>query len=165
MAQPAPTAKQHPNFRQRMALMNGWETEVVINAPREMVWDQVTNFEAYSEWNPFVRKAQAEFVVGKKIQFLEDLEQFGQHWLEATFLSIDPYNAFVWKGYFGASFLFSVRHTFTFEAISKEETYFSQSHKNFGLLIPYLALRGIYCVSYQKYLDFNQALKERCEST
>lgn len=154
----------HSSLQQKMSLMKGWTTEIVINAPQQLVWNQVTNFEAYSEWNPFMIEAHTKFEVGATIRFLEDLKQFGQHWLNARFLSIEPFNSFVWRGHFGASFLFSVRHSFIFEAISDRQTRFTQKHENSGLLIPYLAWRGVYHVSYQGYLDYDRALKEQCES-
>lgn len=153
-----------PSIQQRMSLIKGWKTEVVIDAPQQLVWDQVTDFEAYSDWNPFVLEAHAEFEVGATIRFLEDLKKFGQHWINAQFLSIDPPNSFVWQGHFGAPFLFTVRHPFIFDTVSEHQTRFIQCHENSGLLIPYLAWQGIYSVSYQGYLDYNQALKERCES-
>ncbi|MGB3693102.1 MAG: SRPBCC domain-containing protein [Spirulinaceae cyanobacterium] len=147
----------------RMSLMKGWKTEIVINAPQQLVWEQVTDFAAYSDWNPFVLKIHGKFQVGETICFLENLKQFGQHWLNADLLTIDRPNSFVWQGHFGAKFLFAVCHSFIFEAISKQQTRFMQIHENSGLLIPYLAWRGVYCVSYQGYLNYNQALKERCE--
>lgn len=160
MTQPV---SNRPSLQQRMALMNGWTTEVVIEAPRQRVWEQVTRFEAYPEWNPFVLEAHAQFAVGKSIQFLEDLSQFGQHWITAQFLEIESPRCFVWQGHFAAPILFTVRHTFKFEAIDDRHSRFSQIHENSGLLIPFLAWRGIYCVSRQGYLDFDQALKARCE--
>lgn len=84
-----------PSLQQRLSLMQGWTTEVVIQAPQQLVWEQVTHFEAYSAWNPFVLQAHAEFKVGGMIRFLEDLKQFGQHWINARFLSIDPPHSFV----------------------------------------------------------------------
>ena len=108
-------------------------------------------------------EAHAEFEVEGKIRFLEDLKQFGQHWIEAQFLAVDPQDSFVWQGHFGTSFLFTVQHLFIFEEVSDRQTRFIQIHKNSGMLIPYLALRGVYCVSHQRYLDFNLALKDRCE--
>ncbi|HLP91723.1 MAG TPA: SRPBCC domain-containing protein [Nostocaceae cyanobacterium] len=153
----------HPSIKQKMSLMKGWKAETVINAPQQLVWEQVTNFEAYSDWNPFVIKAYADFKIGAKISFLEDLQKFGQHWLNAQFLSIDPPYSFVWQGHFAATFLFTVRHSFIFEAINEYQTRFTQVHENSGLLIPYLAWRGVYVVSHQGYLNYNQALKERCE--
>ncbi|MGB3612654.1 MAG: SRPBCC domain-containing protein [Elainellaceae cyanobacterium] len=153
-----------PSLQQRMALMPGWTTEVVIQAPRQLVWEQVTDFEAYSEWNPFVLEASAQFTVGQSVQFLEDLKQFGQHWLTAQFLAIAPPSSFVWQGHFTSPALFSVHHTFEFEAISDRQTRFRQVHKNSGLLVPFLAWRGVYWVSRQGYRDFDQALKARCEA-
>lgn len=156
-------ASKSLSIQRRMSLMKGWTTEIEINTPKQLVWEQVTTFTAYSDWNPFVIEAYGEFQVGEKIHFLEDIQQFGKHWLKANFLSIDPPNSFVWQGCFGANFLFAVRHSFIFDAIDKDKTRFTQVHENSGFLIPYLAWRGIYCVSYQGYLNYNQALKERCE--
>ncbi|WP_293095375.1 SRPBCC domain-containing protein [Moorena sp. SIOASIH] len=157
-------ASKMPGIRQRMSLMPGWTTEIVICAPQKFVWEQVTDFEAYSDWNPFVLQAYAQFEAEGTICFKENLKQFGQHWIKAQFLSIDLPNSFVWQGHFGTPFLFSVRHSFMFESINEHQTRFTQVHKNSGLLIPYLAWRGVYCISYQGYLNYNQALKERCES-
>jgi hypothetical protein len=33
-------------------------------------------------------KAEADFNMGGKIHFLEDLQDFGQHWITAKFVSI-----------------------------------------------------------------------------
>ena len=159
-----PPVDPHPSLQQRLALMKGWTTEIVIPASQPVVWEQVTNFATYSDWNPFVIKASAQFEVGKTIQFLEDLKQFGQHWITAEFLAITPPHTFVWQGHFAAPFLFTVRHTFVLEAIADQQTRFRQIHQNSGLLVPWLAWRGIYWVSHQGYLDFDQALKARCES-
>ncbi|MEO0408248.1 MAG: SRPBCC domain-containing protein [Cyanobacteria bacterium P01_A01_bin.135] len=153
------------SLRQRLTLMPGWTTEIVIPAPQQAVWDQVTDFAAYPKWNPFVLEAIAQFEVGKSIRFLEDLKQFGQHWLTAEFLAIDPPHSFVWQGHFAAPALFTVRHTFLFETINDHQTRFRQVHENSGLLVPFLALRGVYVVTQQGYLDSDQALKACCSRT
>lgn len=155
---------QSVTLQQKLALMPGWAVDILINVPQQQAWEQVTDFASYSVWNPFVLEAQADFEVGKSIHFLEDLQQFGQHWITARFLAIHPPHSFIWQGHIGAPFLFTVRHTFAVEAIDNRQTRFSQRHQNFGLLIPYLAWRGVYAVSHQGYLAFNQALKERCEA-
>lgn len=152
-------------LQQRLALMPGWSTEVVIDAPLKLVWERATHFAGYSEQNPFVVDAHAEFEVGQNIRFLEDLKQFGQHWITAKFLEIDPPYQFVWQGHFAAPFLFTVRHSFKFEALNEQQTRFRQIHQNSGLLILFLALRGVYCVSYRGYLGLDQALKVRCETS
>ncbi|MEM8675609.1 MAG: SRPBCC domain-containing protein [Cyanobacteria bacterium P01_G01_bin.67] len=149
--------------KQKLSLMPGWTTEILINAPQAKVWQKVTDFANYKNWNPFVLDAKADFEEGRKINFLEDLQQFGQHWLSAKFLAIEAPCSFIWEGYLGVPFLFKVRHTFTLEALSNHQTRFRQQHENSGLLVPYLALRGIYVVSHQGYLNFDRALKQACE--
>ncbi len=42
-------------------------TEVEINAPAERVWRMLTDFRAYPEWNPFVRRVDGEARVGARI--------------------------------------------------------------------------------------------------
>ncbi|MEM7759820.1 MAG: SRPBCC domain-containing protein [Cyanobacteria bacterium P01_A01_bin.40] len=104
--------------QQKLSLMPGWTTEIVINAPQARVWHRATDFANYQNWNPFIVNAKANFEEGGKIYFSEDLQQFGQHWLSAKFLAIEAPYSFIWEGYLGVPFLFKVRHTFTLEALS-----------------------------------------------
>ena len=38
-----------------------------INAPKDTVWNVITNTVAYPEWNPFVPSCKSSFVVGSSI--------------------------------------------------------------------------------------------------
>lgn len=40
---------------------------VTINAPTQVVWDILTDFEKYPEWNPFSVKAESTLKVGKPV--------------------------------------------------------------------------------------------------
>jgi hypothetical protein len=144
-------------------LLEGWVTEIVINAPKKFVWDKIIDFEAYQDWNPFVLEAKAEFKVGSEIHFLENLQEFGTHWITARFLSIEEPDEFIWQGNAIAGFLFQVRHGFKLESIDEKQTRFVHSHRHKGLLLPYLYHRGVFQRSKQGYIDFNEALKKLCE--
>jgi hypothetical protein len=145
------------------SLLKGWVTEININAPQQLVWNKIVDFEAYKSWNPFMLEAKAELKVSSYICFLEDLKEFGQHWLTAKFLTIQEPNELVWQGNFRADFLFRVRHNFKLESIDEQQTRLIHSHKHTGILRPYLAYRGVFKVSRQGYILYNEALKKLCE--
>jgi hypothetical protein len=147
------------------SLLAGWVTEIIINAPQKLVWDKLVDFEAYKDWNPFVREAIAEFQVGSKIHFLEDLQEFGQHWITAKFIFIQAPDEFVWQGNVFADFLFKVRHGFKLESINEQQTSFIHSHQHTGLLLPYLDSRGVFQRSREGYIQYNEALKILCEGS
>lgn len=147
------------------SLLDGWVTEIIINAPKQYVWDRLVNFEAYKDWNPFILEASAEFKVGSKIRFLENLQEFGQHWITAKFLLIQEPDEFVWQGNVFGDFLFKVRHGFQLESINEKQTHFIHSHQHTGLLLPYLDRRGVFQRSREGYVQYNEALKKFCEGS
>jgi hypothetical protein len=42
-------------------------TEIDINASPQRVWQVLTDFERYHDWNPFIRKIEGKAVEGEKI--------------------------------------------------------------------------------------------------
>ena len=41
---------------------------VVVEAPRELIWDVLTDFEAYDEWNPYVTRATGTASEGATVE-------------------------------------------------------------------------------------------------
>jgi hypothetical protein len=72
-------------------------------------------------------EAHATLKVGSKIQFLEDLQDFGQHWITARFLTIEAPEMLVRQGHIYAPFLFNVHHSFKLETISAAKTQLTHS--------------------------------------
>ena len=42
-------------------------SEIQINAAPEHVWEVLTNFERYPEWNPYIVKASGTLVAGQDV--------------------------------------------------------------------------------------------------
>ena len=42
-------------------------SEIEINAPANVVWDIITDFDNYPEWNPFIMEISGNQIVGKQI--------------------------------------------------------------------------------------------------
>lgn len=43
------------------------QTEVLIQAPVDLVWKTLTNFSDYSNWNPFIRQIKGTATLGAKL--------------------------------------------------------------------------------------------------
>lgn len=69
--------------------------EVVINAPAEVVWDILVDFENYSQWNRFCPKADAVLELGSPVNMLVDLGFGLQEQIEYISL-IEPGRAIAW---------------------------------------------------------------------
>ena len=44
--------------------MKELHSEIVIDASPERVWDVLTDFASYPQWNPFIRRISGELEVG-----------------------------------------------------------------------------------------------------
>lgn len=57
------------NYSRKKIDLNGKKisTEIHINASPEKVWQVLTNFENYPNWNPFIKTISGEKVVGQEL--------------------------------------------------------------------------------------------------
>ena len=45
------------------------ETEVIMDAPQEKVWQVLTDVHAYPDWNPFITSIEGEMKLGRSINY------------------------------------------------------------------------------------------------
>ena len=69
--------------------------EVIINAPVEVVWDILVDFENYASWNRFCPQAKAELKIGAPISMMVDLG-FGLQEQVEYICRIEPLQAIAW---------------------------------------------------------------------
>lgn len=58
-----------------------------IDAPKTLVWEVLTDFARYGEWNPFVPVAKCDFRAGGAIEMevkLRDKPQFQREWINSV---------------------------------------------------------------------------------
>jgi uncharacterized protein YndB with AHSA1/START domain len=48
--------------------MKELHSEIVIDASPERVWDVLTDFATYPQWNPFIRRISGELGVGGRLE-------------------------------------------------------------------------------------------------
>jgi len=138
-------------------------TEIEIHAPAERVWQVLTDFAAYPQWNPFIRRIEGEIKVGARLQvFVQPSGGKGMSF-RPTVLKAEPNREFRWLGHLWVPGLFDGEHSFKVEPLGEDLVRFIQEERFSGLLMPLLTKmldRDI----RPGFEEMNRALKLRAES-
>lgn len=137
-------------------------SEITIRASAEKAWKIFSQFEAYPEWNPFIRSLTGTPRPGKRIEARLQLPGKDAMTFKPVVLTHEPFNELRWIGKLFIPRLFDGEHTFKLRD-NKDGTV---------TLIQYERFRGIIVPFLKKMLDkdtrsgfevMNQAFKQRCE--
>jgi len=87
--------------------MKEYHTKIQINRPRQAVWNFLTDFEKYPEWNPLVGKLAGDIREGGVIEtFIVPLNNT----YFPKLLTYRPPEEIVWQGRQVATFLLAGKH-------------------------------------------------------
>jgi hypothetical protein len=133
-------------------------TEIIIHANASSVWKELTNFEAYPEWNPFVTRIEGEVKVGNRIKA----------WLPGMVftpkvIDFKKERAFSWLGQLFFKGLFDGHHQFYLEPMPDGTTKFIHLEDFKGILLP-LFKNMLKTKTRPGFIEMNEALKNRVES-
>jgi hypothetical protein len=136
-------------------------TESEIDAPPEIVWEQLIQFRDYPEWNPFIRKVEGSPTPGERLTVrMEPPEGTGMTFRPVVLAAVAP-SELRWKGRLPIPGVFDGEHSFHLEAIHPSGTRFVQKEVFSGLLVPLFA--KILRRTKNGFTLMNQALKMRAE--
>lgn len=138
-------------------------TEIEIDAPADRVWRVLTEFDAYPDWNPFLRRASGEVKEGARLEVYMQPSGGRGMTFRPTVIRAEPNREFRWLGHLGVSGLFDGEHSFTIEPLEGNRVRFVQSERFTGVLVP-LMLLMIEKDTKRGFEEMNQALKERAEA-
>jgi len=137
-------------------------TELVIDAPPERVWEVLTDFRAYQEWNPFISRIGGELSVGQKLSVTLSPPE-GRDWsFRPSVLVCDAPRELRWLGHLWFKGLFDGEHFFQCHEAEDGQTRFVHGENLNGLLVKHV-LPMITNVQ-RGFVYMNQALKRRVES-
>jgi hypothetical protein len=138
------------------------EAAVEINAPAGRVWKVLTDFEAYPEWNPFIRRARGRLQTGQRLRMRLDIPQGPKMKLKVKIVSVAPGRSFQWLGVVGVRGLFDGLHRFRIEEAGAGSVRLLQDERFSGMLVPLL---GGYVAGGARrgFEAMNRALKQRVE--
>ena len=142
--------------------MKELKTEIIIRAPRSGVWQVLTDFNRYAEWNPFITSSQGKAVVGTQ---LTNQMQSGDKTFtfKPKLTQVDPEQYLEWLGHLAIPGLFDGRHYFRLEAIEPELTQLTQGERFSGILSG-LILKRIAEDTRHGFIAMNRALQQRAEA-
>jgi hypothetical protein len=138
-------------------------TEIDITAPAERVWDVLTDFATYPQWNPFIR--QVDGVLAPRARLRVRIRPPGGRVMtfRPTVLRVEDGRHFSWRGRTFVPGLFDGEHAFEVEPAAKGRVRFVHAEVFRGLLVPLLA-RTLRTRTRQGFEAMNAALKTRVEA-
>lgn len=137
-------------------------SETAIQASPERVWNVLTDFAAYPEWNPFIPRITGSLETGSRLDV--QLQPPGSRGvrMRPTVQAAEPPRELRWLGHLGIPGLFDGEHRFRIEAVGTDWVRVVQEERFTGLLAP-LVLRFVERGTRQGFEAMNQALKARAE--
>ncbi len=135
---------------------------IEIRAPLETVWSVLTDFAAYPEWNPHVRRVQGTVEYGARITIHTRPPGGRLIVMRPHVVTWEPPKELRWRSTFVSESLFSGEHGFRLEPITTGRVRFVQDETFSGMLVPlYSRLR--LPRTRTGFDDTNEALRDRAE--
>ena len=143
--------------------MRELNTEIEINASAERVWQMLTDFEAYPQWNPFIRSIEGKPEPNSKLKIFIQASGAGGMKFSPTVLTAEPPKELRWLGSLLIRGVFDGEHILTIEPLAENRIKFVQREKFSGLLVP-LFWSSLDTDTRRGFNEMNAALKERAEN-
>jgi hypothetical protein len=144
--------------------MRAIRTEIVVAAPSDTVWNVLTDFARYPDWNPFLVRVETRLVPGAPVAMTVRLGGRAQP-LDARMLKVTPGREFRWAGPRARwkGVVFRGEHFFAVEPLGPGRCRFLHGEDFGGLALPLIAgwMRRTLLPAFDA---MNQAVGRRAES-
>ena len=138
------------------------EENIHIQASGTRVWEVLTEFARYSEWNPFILEVSGEALAGSRLK-VRILPPGGKAMtFKPLVLTATPGVELRWTGHLGLPGFFDGDHRFRIEGAGDNQVLFSQSEQFRGVLVPLFPGKLFERVR-RGFVEMNEALKHRVE--
>lgn len=137
------------------------KTEIIINAPKEKVWQILTDFPNYSTWNPFIVRIKGELTTSGRL--VNTMASGNKTFVfKPKILSVVPNHYFDWLGSLFIGGLFDGHHYFEIDELSSSLVKFTQGEHFSGILSKAI-LKRIGDETRNNFIRMNAALKAAAE--
>jgi hypothetical protein len=139
------------------------KTEITITATPEKVWEILTNFNEYPNWNPFIKSIKGQAVVGKKIIARIEPPEAKEMTFKPKILTFVENKELSWLGHLLFPGLFDGKHKFELIDNGNGTTTFKQSEIFRGVLVPFFK-KQLKNNTKNGFIEMNEKLKELAEN-
>ena len=133
---------------------------MIINTSAAKVWQELTDFGAYPQWNPFIREVSGVAGQGKRLTVQmragDRIMTF-----RPTILAIQPERELRWLGHLLIPGIFDGEHSFVIEPLGEDRVRLIQKEIFNGLLVPFSS--SLLDDTERSFNMMNLALNERIE--
>jgi hypothetical protein len=136
--------------------------EVEINASAERVWQLLTDFARFPQWNPFIHHASGETTIGAQLEVTIQPSGAQRTTVRPTVLKAEPNRELRWLERLPIPGLLDVERIFTIEPLGADRVRFTQREIFTGLLVPLRASHHR-TDTRRGFKEMNRALKLRAE--
>ncbi len=137
-------------------------TSDTIAAPPERVWQVLTDFAAYGDWNPLIRAASGDLALGGRLQVTILPPGGAPVTFKPVVTALRPNQLLRWKGRLLLPGLFDGDHQFRLTA-TPSGTAFDHEERFTGLLPAVMGDEGFARIE-RGFTLMNEALRQRAEA-
>jgi hypothetical protein len=148
-------------IRQRNEAMRELTTMVEIEAGPDEVWEVLTDFASFPEWNPFIVEVDGAPTTGERLEVTMSPPGGSRMTFRPTVTESSPHEVFEWLGTVLIRGLFDGRHRFELTPTGTG-TRLTQSEEFSGLLVP-LLWKKLDVGTRAGFEAMNEALRARVE--
>ena len=138
------------------------ERTVVIEATPDEVWDVLTDFAAYGEWNPFIASITGVAEPGGRLVVALTPPGGRAVTMKPKVRAVDRARRFAWLGRLGVPWVFDGAHEFLMLPGADGTTVFTQRETFRGVLVPFVP--GVLTRTEAGFELMNGALARRVEA-
>jgi hypothetical protein len=136
--------------------------EIEIDAPPESVWAVLSDFAAYSEWNPFIRRIGGELREGARLEVRIEPPGARATTFKPTVRAVETNRELRWLGRLLLPGVVDGEHSLRIEPLDGGRSRFVQSERFTGLLVGLVG--GTLAKTEAGFEQMNTALKARVEN-
>jgi hypothetical protein len=141
--------------------MRELQASIEISTSAERVWQILTDFAAYPDWNPFIRRISGSPEPGARLEVRLEPPGARAMTFRPRVIAAQPNRELRWLGQLFVPGLFSGEHLFLIEPIDVTRVRFVQRERFGGVLVPFT--RKTLAATRTGFEHMNLALKSRSE--